>query len=268
MEEEEETATKPNTLNNENSEKKSRKICSGCNRPSTVCICKELPPSPIQTKTQLIILQHPHELRHKLATAPILPKCLLNSQTIISRRLRLGSSPLLDSLFHQQNHPQTLTLFLFPGLLPSSPPPIPLQNWVSSNPNPTNQTSNSVVLIVFDGTWKHAKEMVSASLPFLSKFAIRVCLNFDEGFDGGSIWDSDLVLRKEPFLGCVSTIEAVARSLRLLEVGSRGEEIEERLLSVLRAMVRFQACYLKPVKPRPKLVSGKCKNSVDNKNIC
>lgn len=115
----------------------------------------------------------------------------------------------------------------------------------------------NLVLIVFDGTWKHAKEMVSASLPFLSKFASRVCLNYDVGVEGGNIFESDLILRKEPFRGCMSTMEAVARSLRVLE--PRGIEIEERLISVLRAMVRFQASYLKPVKPRPKLLKKKRK---------
>lgn len=108
------------------------------------------------------------------------------------------------------------------------------------------------VLIAFDGTWKHAKEMVQASLPFLSKFAVRVCLDYDVGIEGGTIFDSELILRKEPFSGCMSTMEAIARALCVLE--PHGVEIEGRLVEVLRAMVRFQACYLKPMKPRPKLL--------------
>ncbi|KAF7147751.1 hypothetical protein RHSIM_Rhsim03G0024300 [Rhododendron simsii] len=104
------------------------------------------------------------------------------------------------------------------------------------------------VLIAFNGTWKHAKEIVQASLPFLSKFGIRVCLDYD----GGTIVDSELILRKEPFSGCMSTMEAIARALCVLD--PHGVEIEGRLVEVLRAMVRFQACYLKPMKPRPKLL--------------
>ncbi|KAF7148282.1 hypothetical protein RHSIM_Rhsim03G0023900 [Rhododendron simsii] len=71
------------------------------------------------------------------------------------------------------------------------------------------------VLIAFDGTWKLTKEM-------------------------------------EPFSGCMSTMEAIARALCVLD--PHGVEIEGRLVEVLRAMVRFQACYLKPLKPRPKLL--------------
>lgn len=112
-------------------------------------------------------------------------------------------------------------------------------------------------LIVFDATWKHAKEMAKGSLPFLSKFSRQVSLPVDASLEGSSIYDSDLILRKEPFSGCVSTMEAVARSLRLLELD--GAEIEQKLLSVLRAMVALQACNLKPMKPRPRMVK-KSKN--------
>ena len=109
-----------------------------------------------------------------------------------------------------------------------------------------------MVLIAFDGTWKHAKEMVKASEEFLSQFATRVCLEIDEKVSGGSIYDSELILRKEPFSGCVSTMEAVARTLRVIE--PNGFKIESKMIEILREMVRLQATYLKPMKPRPKLL--------------
>lgn len=117
---------------------------------------------------------------------------------------------------------------------------------------------NKFVLIAFDGTWKHAKEMVSASFPFVSKFATQVCLNYDVNVDGGTIFSSDLTLRKEPFGGCMSTMEAIARCLRVLE--PNGVEIESRLVEVLRVMVGFQASFLKPLKPRPKLLKKSKEN--------
>lgn len=120
------------------------------------------------------------------------------------------------------------------------------------HPSLDDITEEGLVLIVFDGTWKHAKEMVVASSPFLSKFAVQVCLDFDAAKDGGTIFDSELILRKEPFAGCMSTMEAVARCLRVLE--ANGDDIESRIIEVLRAMVSFQASYLKPLRPRTKLV--------------
>ncbi|KAF7147514.1 hypothetical protein RHSIM_Rhsim03G0024900 [Rhododendron simsii] len=228
-----------------------RRICSGgCDRPVNVCLCEKIPAEPISTLTQVVILHHPHEQRHKLATVPVLGKCLRHCQTLVGRRLRLGDSPLLDSLYNAavENPCRPYrAVYLFPGT--DSSPAIDISKCQSSL---CGSCISKYVLIAFDGTWKHAKEMVQASLPFLSKFAVRVCLDYDVGIEGGTIFDSELILRKEPFSGCMSTMEAIARALCVLE--PHGVEIEGRLVEVLRAMVRFQACYLKPMKPRPKLL--------------
>lgn len=116
-------------------------------------------------------------------------------------------------------------------------------------------------LIVFDATWRHAKEMVKASEEVLREAgAVRVCLDagIDESVRGGSIYDSELFLRMEPVGGCVSTAEAVARCLGALEVD--GEEIERKLISVLKEMVRLQSEFLKPMRPRPKLLKKRLQN--------
>lgn len=110
------------------------------------------------------------------------------------------------------------------------------------------------VLIAFDGTWSHAKEMVAASVDFLSKFAVRVCLECDESVDGKSIYDSELILRKEPYLGCVSTAEAVARALSVIEADGVGSEAERQVVGALGQMVKLQKRFLKDnVAHRPKL---------------
>ncbi|XP_068660663.1 tRNA-uridine aminocarboxypropyltransferase A [Aristolochia californica] len=230
-----------------------RTFCSNrCRRPINVCICSELPCEPISTSTQIVILQHPHELRHKLSTGPVLPLCLRRCQTLVGRRLRPRSCPLLDS--------QPRAIFLFPTIDPKFPSML-LEDFISSFRN--EPSGDDLILILFDGTWRHAKEMVTASRDFLGNFAVQVSLGFDSGVEGGSIFDNELILRKEPFGGCMSTIEAVARALKLIE--PNGAEIEERLLGVLRAMVRFQAGYLKPMKPRPRLCKkGKEKSKLNS----
>ncbi|KAH9624484.1 hypothetical protein KSS87_016925, partial [Heliosperma pusillum] len=81
----------------------------------SVCLCDKIPTPLIPTNTQIVILQHPHELRQKLATVPLISKCLKDSRLIVGRRLRQGSSPLLDSLYHQPR-PSHKAIFLFPGL--------------------------------------------------------------------------------------------------------------------------------------------------------
>ncbi|XP_015969144.1 uncharacterized protein LOC107492622 [Arachis duranensis] len=220
-----------------------RSICSSCHRPNPVCLCHVLPPHPIEISTQLLILHHPHEAHHKLSTTPLLIRSLLRATAVTGRRLRPGLSPLLD------RSPPPSVIYLFPAT--SSTPAVDI-----SDLNVQDLTRNGereLVLIAFDGTWKHAREMVKASEEFLqSRFAVRVCLGVDETVSGGSIYDSELILRKEPFSGCVSTMEAVARVLRVLE--PNGVEVESMLIEILREMVRLQAGFLKPMNPRPKLL--------------
>uniref|UniRef100_A0A0D3HRB8 tRNA-uridine aminocarboxypropyltransferase n=1 Tax=Oryza barthii TaxID=65489 RepID=A0A0D3HRB8_9ORYZ len=152
------------------------------------------------------------------------------------------------------HHPHALrvisrspVLLLFP-----SPDAVNLASWCRSTPPPARANPT---LLLLDGTWKQAKEMHAASLPFLSSFAVPVSLPVDCGVDGDSMFEGELVVKKEPHKGCVSTMEAVARALRLLEPEGRGEEIEETMVGVLRAMVAFQAEHLqhRPMKPRVKM---------------
>ncbi|KAL2466044.1 DTW domain-containing protein [Abeliophyllum distichum] len=232
-----------------------RRTCAnGCDRPVNVCLCHTLPPNPLPTSTKVVILHHPHERRHKLATVPLLSKCLRNCEIIVGRKLKYGDSKLLDSLYDRAcgnpNLPRWRALYLFPGLNA-----LPLAEINQKKSSFDDDDMNDHVLVAFDGTWRHAKEMVHASLPFLSKFSLQACLDFDAGVGGPTIFDSDLILRREPFGGCMSTMEAVARCLRVLE--SNGIEIESRIIEVLRTMVSFQACFLKPMKPRHKLKKAK-----------
>ncbi|GAB2267026.1 hypothetical protein Dimus_002011 [Dionaea muscipula] len=177
-----------------------RRICAGgCSRPMRVCLCDKLPSEPISTRTEIVILHHPHEQRHKLSTVPVLAKCLSNCQIVIGRRLRLGDSPVLDSLYAEAAESTTRrhrAIFLFPGN--HSMPSLEIDHWSSKV---TDSNMKNMVMIVFDGTWRHAKEMVSASLPFLSKFATCVCFRYDVEVAGGSIFDSDMILERNPLEG-------------------------------------------------------------------
>ncbi|KAI6696789.1 hypothetical protein NL676_016908 [Syzygium grande] len=223
-----------------------RRVCPGCDRPARVCLCRVIPSPPIPTAARVVVLHHPHESRHKLSTVPVLSRCLLNSTVLLHRKLRPGLSPLLDRF--------PPSIYLFPPSPSSSSSPSLTLSQLRASDLLRRAEPEGLVVIAFDATWKHAREMVSASEEYLSRFAVRVCLDsdYDESVDGGSIYDSELLLRKEPYGGCVSTMEAVARVLRAVE--TNGEEVERRLIGVLKEMVRLQASFLKPVKPRNKLL--------------
>jgi DTW domain-containing protein YfiP len=288
--------------------------------------------------TRLLILQHPHETRHKLATVPILSRCIQPCHVIVGRRLHSNSSPLLESLAtsakiaakSQQQRRRDVALLLFPGPdavnlgmwfaslqqqglcgimapeaergIPAPAADVPQEDEEQNQMPPAltgpdepslgieasstgcrnlvrNQSvvtdvdrvshnsqqqasekswqapGTQITLIVLDGTWEHAKEMVKASFPYLSEFAIQVCLPYDANREGDGMGDSDFIMRKEPFGGCVSTMQAVAQALSILE--EDGPRIEETLMAVLRKMVLLQASYCYCPKIRPKLKKKK-----------
>ncbi|CAI7881047.1 unnamed protein product [Closterium sp. NIES-53] len=73
-----------------------RTLCDRCQRPSRACLCPSLPPSILKTRTRVIVLQHPHEAKKRLATAPILALTLESTCIITGRRFLEGSSAELD----------------------------------------------------------------------------------------------------------------------------------------------------------------------------
>ncbi|CAN1173001.1 tRNA-uridine aminocarboxypropyltransferase 2 [Linum perenne] len=238
-----------------------RTICDGCDRPAAVCLCHVIPNPPIQTLTRIVILQHPHESRHKLTTTPLITRSLSNATFAVARRL---TRDILRRLIGESDHLPRKIFYLFP---PSpSTPAVTLSELKRSN----QLSSNGAVLIAFDATWKHAKEMVRASEGLLSEISTRVSLDgFDSEVEGGSIYESELVLRKEPCGGCVSTLEAVARWLGAAEDGggAAAAEVEGKLIEVLREMVKLQAQFLKPMNPRPKLLKKKKKNGLVDQEL-
>ncbi|KAI9170027.1 hypothetical protein LWI28_021290 [Acer negundo] len=225
-----------------------RQICRRCERPIPVCLCHVIPTTPIKTSTHILIVHHPLESQHKLNTARLLSKSLHHVTTHLSREL------LRSHLTHTHQSASSTTIYLFPPS-PGSPAVGLSELKESLNSNGGGDKRN-LRLVVFDGTWKHAKEMVKASQGVLEGLgAIRVCLDLDvdENSRGETIYNDELLLRKEPSKGCVTTLEAVARCLRVVEPDN-GEEIERILIGILREMVKLQAAFLKPVKPRPKLL--------------
>ena len=54
-----------------------REVCAACNRPAeNACLCDSFPKRPLRIGGRVIVLQHPHEKKRKLATVPLLSKCL------------------------------------------------------------------------------------------------------------------------------------------------------------------------------------------------
>jgi DTW domain-containing protein len=182
-----------------------RATCVKCLRPETVCVCGSV--ERIETKTRVIVLQHPRETDVGINTVRIAAQALANSE------VRVGIAFPENPDWLTPDRPVGL---LYPGTdaidITSEPPEGP------------------VTLVVIDGTWSQARSLVNRNpwLKALPRFAFTPRA------------PSAYQIRREPKPDYVSTIEALAHVLSVLE---RDETLEARLLRPFHAMVAAQVAY-------------------------
>ncbi|MBT8768954.1 tRNA-uridine aminocarboxypropyltransferase [Metapseudomonas boanensis] len=162
--------------------------CPRCLRPETHCLCPLIPC--LSSRTRVLVLQHPSEVGHALNTARLATMGLENAE------LRVGE--VFEDLQGVLSDPNYRACLLFPGEDAS-----PLAE-VSSDLRP-------MLLIVPDGTWRKARKLLHLN-PALADLP-RVTLP--------SNLQSRYRLRKAPMAGALSTIEAIATALDILEAPAR-----------------------------------------------
>ncbi|CAA6663686.1 unnamed protein product [Spirodela intermedia] len=243
-----------------------RPVCrEGCGRPLKVCLCRHLPEAPIPTATAVVVLQHPHELRRRLSTSPLLPRCLLRCSLLPGRRLLPGS--------HPSSTPSTAPPRPSAGYqIPRRAFPLPLRHhWRRGGGG--GGAPRATVQGDVQGADRVRRDVEARGRDGASEPALSVLLRaagvprrrLQPELGGESMFESELALRKEPHRGCLTTVEAVARALAALEPhdGGEGPRAESALLSALRAMVALQMAHLsgKTVNRRPRLLKKKKNNN-------
>lgn len=162
----------------------SRHRCERCLRPVVHCLCALIPR--LNSRTRVLLLQHPSEVNHALNTARLAALGLVNAQ------LRVGEVfEDLHDLLHQPGYQARL---LFPGE--------GAQALVAASADVT-----PTLLVVPDGTWRKARKLLHLN-PLLAALP-RVTLS-----DAPS---SRYRLRKAPAADALSTLEAVVHALETLE---------------------------------------------------
>ncbi|EIK97933.1 DTW domain-containing protein [Pseudomonas sp. M47T1] len=155
--------------------------CPRCHRPESRCLCALIPSLP--SRTRVLILQHPSEVNHALNTARLAVLGLANAELVVGE--------VFDDALLQQ--PGYRTCLLFPG--------------DDAQPLVAGLSSQPMLLVVPDGTWRKARKMLHLN-PTLAALP-RVTL------DGAP--PSRYRLRKAPGPGALSTIEAITHALEILE---------------------------------------------------
>lgn len=172
--------------------------CPGCGLPHDLCLCAELPK--ISLPTRVVLLVHNVEVHRSTNSGRLLLQILEGSQQHI-RGARGGDAARVPD-------GTRLVLFPAPGARLLTP-----------------DETRPVVLLVPDGNWSQARRMPRREQSARGSELVHLP-------DGGA--PSRYRLRQTNRPGAVSTFEAVARALAILE----GPEVERDLMVVFDEFVR------------------------------
>ncbi|UVM23301.1 tRNA-uridine aminocarboxypropyltransferase [Pseudomonas wadenswilerensis] len=164
----------------------SRIHCERCLRPQAHCLCPLIPS--LDSRTRVLLLQHPSEVRHALNTAKLAALGLRNAQ------LQVGE--VFEDLAELLEAPGYRSVLLFPG--DEAQPLVAYGD---------DQDDRPWQLVVPDGTWRKASKLLHLN-PLLGALP-RVTLT--------QVQPSRYRLRKAPQPGALSTLEAVVQALNVLE---------------------------------------------------
>lgn len=180
--------------------------CYGCLRPRVDCFCEEIPR--IANQTNILILQHRRERRHRFNTVRITERALLNSHVMIGYTEEFASAKLPI---------QSGAGLLYPG-----PTSRCLTDVVADE-----LTTPPTQLVILDGTWHHTKTFLRdiAVLRALPRFSLAPAA------------PSRYRIREEPNQQSLSTLEATAAALEILEPSTVGTA---QLLKAFDRMVEGQ----------------------------
>ncbi|WP_122315699.1 tRNA-uridine aminocarboxypropyltransferase [Pseudomonas cichorii] len=162
----------------------SRARCERCLRPAGHCLCALIPH--LDSRTRVLLLQHPGEVSHALNTARLAALGLVNAQLVVGE--------VFEDLATLLNSPGYQTRLLFPGE-------------DAQVLAPYREDDRPMLLVVPDGTWRKARKLLHLN-PLLAALP-RVTL--------GTVPVSRYRLRKAPGPDALSTLEAIAHALQTLE---------------------------------------------------
>jgi DTW domain-containing protein YfiP len=190
-----------------------RAQCATCQRAASACICQWI--RRVDSRTALLILQHPMETANAKNSARLLHLCLPGSTLAVgetfdnlAQLLARLPTQLPDSLPDSLPERRRRPVLLYPdtpgdrslGIAP--PPPFePL-------------AAEQVLLVVLDATWRKSRKMLylNPALQALPRLALR------------DVPASHYLIRKAQAPGQLSTLEATAYALAGLErEGGRGD---------------------------------------------
>lgn len=162
-------------------------LCNHCNFSLNTCICNAI--TKTSNKVTVIILQHPSEEKIAKNTAKLLNLCLTDCQIIKGENN--------DDFSILKTLPVSSTVLLYPN-----------KHAVNLDDNTEQPNVKNIThLIVVDGTWKKAYKILQ----------LTTLLNQFKTVSFKQLPKNRYAIRKAPRADSLSTLEAVAHSLFLIE---------------------------------------------------
>jgi DTW domain-containing protein YfiP len=192
-----------------------RSTCAACLRAQSACICHWV--RPLSSRVDLLILQHPLEVRNAKNSARLLHLCLPGS------RLEVGEAfPDLQALLHADGRVPVLLYPETPGVVPPVLEPVP--------------APERLRLVVLDATWRKSLKMlhVNPELQRLPRLALH------------DVPASAYRIRKAHAPHQLSTLEAAALALGQME---SDVDAYRPLLQAFDGFVQQQAAYFLRLNP-------------------
>lgn len=171
------------------SEPSRRAECARCLRPQRTCVCGFA--SRIESSLDVLILQHPQEVREAKGTARLLHLSVPGSSLLVGETF--DEAELRDALFGGGRTP----VLLYPPTGEDT-----CEHWT-----PGAQPPNSVRLVLLDGTWRKSRKMLFCN-PILRTLP-RLALE--------DVPPSAYRIRKSHAPHQLSTLEAAACALAALD---------------------------------------------------
>jgi DTW domain-containing protein YfiP len=178
--------------------------CQQCGRSARYCVCAFA--TKIDTRIQILVLQHPQEPGVAIGTAPIIDACFSNARVVTG----LSWSNIKRILGEDVTYQEWGVLYLGSIRTEALHPPglYSVTDKGVVKPNQKALLSKLKGIIILDGTWSQAKTLWWRNAWLLKLQRLVVCS------EARSVYDA---IRKEPRKGCLSSIEALAESLDILE---------------------------------------------------
>ncbi len=173
-----------------------RATCAACLRARSACICRFA--TPVASRVELLVLQHPLEVRNAKNSARLLHLCLPGSRLLVGETFAAAE---LDTVLHDGGRTPLLLYPQLPGEAELGLPAPPLLDPA------LRHAPDKLRLVLLDATWRKSRKMLYLN-PFLQRLP-RLALH--------DLPPSAYRIRKAHAPDQLSSLEAAAHALAQLE---------------------------------------------------